>query len=57
MGGAVSAGGWGWSWCDVEVSRRHVRSGDKREQGCSFSVLHAGGAVVFSLEGSGFTRA
>ena len=30
-GGAVSAGGRRWSWCDVEVPRRHVRSGDKRE--------------------------
>ena len=29
-GGAVSAGGWGWSWCDVEVPWGHVHSGEKR---------------------------
>ena len=34
-GGAIPAGGWGWAWCDVEVPRRHVHSGNKREQGCS----------------------
>ena len=33
-GGAVPAGGWGWSWCDVEVPRRHVHSGDKRALEC-----------------------
>jgi len=32
--GAFPAGGWGWAWCDVEVPRRHVLSGNKRAQDC-----------------------
>ena len=33
-GGAFPAGSWGWAWCDVEVPRRHVHSGNKRAQDC-----------------------
>ena len=32
--GAFPAGSWGWAWCDVEVPRRHVHSGNKRAQDC-----------------------
>ena len=56
MGGAFPAGGWGWAWCDVEVPRRDVRSGDKREQGCSVSVLHAPREMAVRLEDSSFAR-
>ena len=56
MGGAVSAGGWGWAWCDVEVPRRHVHSGDKRAQDCHVSVLHAPREIPVRLEDSSFTR-
>ena len=48
--GAFPAGGWGWAWCDVEVPRRHVHSGDKRVLECLVSVLHPGGAEAVPLE-------
>ena len=50
MGGAFPAGSWGWAWCDVEVPRRHVHSGDKRVLECLVSVLHPGGAEAVPLE-------
>ena len=56
MGGAVSAGGWGWSWCDVEVPRRHVRPGSKRALECLVSVFHTPREIPVRLEDSGFTR-
>ena len=56
MGGAFPAGGWGWSWCDVEVPRRYVRSDSKRAQDCHVSVFHAPREIPVRLEDSSFTR-
>ena len=55
MGGAVSAGGWGWAWCDVEVPWGHVRPGSKRALECLVSVFHAPREIPVCLEGSSST--